>query len=141
MAWLEGTRWTWCPLQRKHSRHCNALQYVVPCDGCCPHCRWHGRGKRAGAYGSYLMACYDPATEKYSSVTKVGTGFKDADLISLAQSQTVVPTKPEAYVVADAVKPDVWLAPKQASNTCPYIPLSAVVTCLCDRCGRFGRPS
>lgn len=39
-----------------------------------------GKGKRAGFFGSYLLACYDPNTGKYQTVTKVATGLSDENL-------------------------------------------------------------
>ena len=39
-----------------------------------------GKGKRAGVFGSFLLACYEPSTGKYKTVTKVATGLSDEDL-------------------------------------------------------------
>jgi len=81
---------------------------------------YHGRGKRTGVYGAYLMACYDPETEEFQSVCKVGTGFKDEDLIRL--SATLRPhimmthktkaSKPANYNIgSEALYPDDWFEP------------------------------
>ena len=32
---------------------------------------YQGRGKRAGVFGAFLMACYDPAADEFQSVCKV----------------------------------------------------------------------
>ncbi len=71
----------------------------------------HGRGKRAGSYGSLLLSVYDPKTDSFPTVTKAGTGFTDQDLAEL-------PRRLEPYRLdhphprVDArMKPDVWFTP------------------------------
>lgn len=71
---------------------------------------YHGRGKRTGVYGAYLLACYDPDTEEFQSVCKIGTGFSDEDLISLSDSlnKHKIPIKSSQYNVSDQLECDVW---------------------------------
>lgn len=71
---------------------------------------YHGRGKRTGFYGAYLLACYDPDTEEFQSVCKIGTGFSDEDLKTLAESlnKHKIPTKSSQYNVTDQLECDVW---------------------------------
>ena len=38
----------------------------------------HGRGRRAGVYGAFLLAAYDPESDTFKTTTKVGTGFSDS---------------------------------------------------------------
>lgn len=45
-----------------------------------PVAAWLGKGKRHGAFGSYLLACYNAATNEYESIARVGTGMSDEDL-------------------------------------------------------------
>ncbi len=68
-------------------------------------------GKRAGRYGALLMASYDPETERYGTVCKLGTGFDDAFLDNMPNllDKYKVNSKP-ASVDAKMI-PDVWFDP------------------------------
>ncbi len=46
---------------------------------------FHGRGKRAGAYGALLVATYNKKDDTFETVTKLGTGFTDKDPRVLAK--------------------------------------------------------
>ena len=71
---------------------------------------YKGRGKRTGVYGAYLLACYDPDTEEFQSVCKIGTGFSDEDLQTLSKEldEHKINEKPGDYNVADGLECDVW---------------------------------
>ncbi|CAI5742994.1 unnamed protein product [Peronospora destructor] len=71
---------------------------------------FHGRGKRTGVYGAYLLACYDPDTEMYQPITKLGTGLSDEVLKKFYDQlkEKVVDKPPSEYAVGEGSKPDVW---------------------------------
>ena len=71
---------------------------------------WHGKGKRTGVYSAYLLACYDPETEGFQAICKVGTGFKDEDLEGLTTQlqEHISPSRPVSYQVGGGEEPDVW---------------------------------
>lgn len=74
---------------------------------------FHGRGKRTGVYGAYVLACYDPDLEQYQSITKIGTGFSDEVLKEFTDllKQSVVEERPSDYDCD--LTPDVWFTPTQ----------------------------
>ena len=74
-----------------------------------------GRGKRAGKYGGFLLACYEPENEEYQSICKIGTGFTDEDLATHAAFfKDHVTDKPKAYFSFDpSHAPDHWFEPVQ----------------------------
>ncbi|KAJ2909936.1 ATP-dependent DNA ligase Cdc17, partial [Coemansia aciculifera] len=76
---------------------------------------YFGKGKRVGAYGSYLLACYDPDREEYQTICNIGTGFSEADLGShKAQlDQSTIDAPKPYYAASDKSKPDVWFEPTQ----------------------------
>ena len=75
---------------------------------------FHGRGKRTGVYGAYLLACYDEESEELQSICKIGTGFSDEDLNALSESlRPTVIDGPKSYFKFGDFKPDVWFDPSQ----------------------------
>lgn len=72
---------------------------------------FHGRGRRGGWYGALLMAAYDPNTQTWPSVCKLGTGFDDATLESLKGrfKDHVSAAKPAA--IDSGMEPDIWFDP------------------------------
>jgi len=94
---------------------------------------FHGRGKRAGAYGALLLAAYNPEREAFETVTKCGTGFKDEDLAKL-------PKLMEKHLIAhrhprvrSTIEADVWSEPTVVIEILgAEITLSPVHTCAMD---------
>ncbi|XP_051552827.1 DNA ligase 1-like isoform X2 [Myxocyprinus asiaticus] len=88
-----------------------------------------GKGKRAGSYGGFLLACYDEENEEFQSVCKIGTGFKDEDLEQHYNFlKEHILTKPRPYYRVDqSAEPDVWLEAVQVWEVkCADLSLSPV---------------
>ncbi|MEN3047170.1 MAG: ATP-dependent DNA ligase [Candidatus Caldarchaeales archaeon] len=98
--------WLWIKYKRSYvSKLTDTLDLVVIG-------AFHGKGRRSGWYGTLLMAAYDPKTDTFKSVCKVGTGFKEEDLERLKSmvDERVVPEKPAR--VDSLMQPDVWVRPE-----------------------------
>ncbi|XP_020663017.3 DNA ligase 1 isoform X1 [Pogona vitticeps] len=70
-----------------------------------------GKGKRAGTYGGFLLACYDVESEEFQSICKIGTGFTDEALEKLHTSlkDHVIPQPRPYYRWGGIAEPDHWL--------------------------------
>jgi DNA ligase-1 len=71
----------------------------------------YGAGKRAGTYGSLLLASFDPKTNKYYTFTKVGAGFTDKDLEELPKILNKYKIKEKHRLVSTEMKADIWFEP------------------------------
>ena len=87
-----------------------------------PIAAFYGKGKRTGAYGAFLLACYDEDAEEYQSICKIGTGFSEEDIAQHAAffnqpaedgSSRLLAACPRYYKLGETMKPDVWFAPVQ----------------------------
>lgn len=77
---------------------------------------FYGRGKRTSVYGAFLLACYDPETEEYQTICKLGTGFSDENLQLFYDTlkDHVIEAPKRFYCLGEnAVKPDIWFEPVQ----------------------------
>lgn len=94
---------------------------------------FHGRGKRAGAYGALLLAAYNPQNDTFETVTKCGTGFTDEDLAKLPkilQRHIVQHKHPR---VNSTLQADVWFEPSVTIEVLgAEITLSPIHTCALD---------
>ena len=72
---------------------------------------FYGMGKRAGKYGALLMASYDPETERYGTVCKLGTGFDDAFLDNMPALLDNYRSASKPSSVDAKMIPDVWFEP------------------------------
>lgn len=80
-----------------------------------------GKGRRAGAYGAYLLGVYAPEAGVYQPICKLGSGLSDeelarwseqtsADVISAEQAAALIDLPHGA--LPPAVAPHVWLRPQ-----------------------------
>jgi DNA ligase-1 len=91
---------------------------------------FHGRGKRAGAYGALLLATYNKKDDAFETVTKCGTGFTDKDLAQLPGMlrKHEIPRKHSR--VQSSLEADVWFEPAVVLEILgAEITLSPIHTC------------
>ena len=71
-----------------------------------------GRGKRTGYYGALLLGSYDPNSDTFQSICKVGTGFSDQDLELIYNELKNYVVKEKQSNVITNTKMDIWFKPK-----------------------------
>ncbi|MGC9031522.1 MAG: ATP-dependent DNA ligase [Minisyncoccia bacterium] len=72
----------------------------------------YGSGKRAGTFGSLLVAAFDQNKNKFYSFTKVGAGFTDDDLKNLPKILNPFKIPQKYKMVETGMEADVWFEPK-----------------------------
>jgi len=91
---------------------------------------FHGRGKRAGAYGALLLAAYDPDGDTFETVTKCGTGFTDEDLEKLPKMLKKHVIDRKHARVQSLIEAEVWFEPKVVLEVLgAEVTLSPIHTC------------
>lgn len=90
----------------------------------------YGRGRKAGLLSSYLMAVYNPEDDTYKTVCKVGTGFKDEDIVEMNKLlKPYIRDRKPARVISH-LEPDIWIEPAIVLEiTASEITLSPIHTC------------
>lgn len=78
---------------------------------------FHGKGRRAGTYGTYLLATYDDSREVFTSVAKIGTGFSDEDLAKIPKLLKPFESHVKPPGVESNMLPDIWFRPHLVIET------------------------
>ncbi len=72
---------------------------------------FQGRGRRAGRYGAFLLAVYDPKRDRFESFCKVGSGFDDAQLAEMPKQLKPLESAEPIASVDTGLVPDRWFRP------------------------------
>ncbi|RMD46252.1 MAG: ATP-dependent DNA ligase [Aquificota bacterium] len=95
---------------------------------------FYGKGQRAGKFGSLLMACYDPETDQFKTVCKVGTGFSEDDFKKLDEILTPHQIDHKHPRVNSILSADIWYEPYLVLEISgAELTLSPVHTCGWDK--------
>jgi DNA ligase-1 len=94
---------------------------------------FYGRGRRAGSYGTYLLAAYDRSAELFRTACKIGTGFTDEDLRRLPELLSLHQVPHRHARVDSRLGADVWFVPRLVIEViASEITLSPIHTCGLD---------
>ncbi len=120
--------WSWIKLKRSYmSKMVEPVDLVVVG-------AFYGRGRRAGKYGALLLAAYDPETDSFKTVCKMGTGFSDEELDALPEMLADFRLDHRHPSVVSNIEADVWFTPARVLEVIgDEITLSPVHTCAWGR--------
>jgi DNA ligase-1 len=95
---------------------------------------FHGKGRRAGTYGTYLLAALDSKRGVFTSVAKIGTGFTDEDLARIPKLLAPYESHVRPPNVESEIVPDIWFRPHLVIETiAAELTLSPTYTAALDR--------
>jgi len=72
---------------------------------------FHGRGRRAGRFGAFLLAVYNPKRDRFETFCKVGSGFDDAQLAEMPRRLARYESDSPPAAVESGIVPDRWMRP------------------------------
>ncbi len=72
----------------------------------------YGQGKRAGKLSGILCAIYNPDTDKFESLTNLGSGFDEQTLDSLTERLLKIKVDKKPVNVESKDEPDIWVNPE-----------------------------
>jgi len=78
---------------------------------------FHGKGRRAGTFGTYLLGAYDKGRDVFTSVAKIGTGFSDANLMAIPKMLKPYESHVKPLGIESNLVPDVWFRPHMVIET------------------------
>jgi DNA ligase-1 len=116
--------WLWIKYKRSYKAEVADTFDLVPVGA------FHGRGKRAGTYGALLTAVYNPETDQFETISKLGSGFTDEDLARLPKilGPDAIPHRHPR--VSSEMKADIWFTPSKVLEvSADEITLSPLHTC------------
>jgi len=116
--------WLWIKYKRSYKAEVQDTFDLVPIGA------FAGRGRRAGSYGALLMAVYNPKDEAFETLCKLGSGFKDEDLLNLPKMMQPYLIKQKHPRVNSLMQPDFWFVPSMVLEVAAdEITLSPMHTC------------
>ncbi len=116
--------WLWIKFKRDYKSEMIDTVDLVAVGG------FYGRGKRGGKIGTLLMAAYDPKTDTFKTVCKVGSGFTDEDLDKMEELFKPYIISHKHPRVDSKIEADVWFEPvKVAEIIGAELTLSPLHTC------------
>ncbi|WP_448588475.1 ATP dependent DNA ligase, partial [Thermocrinis sp.] len=74
---------------------------------------FYGRGARAKlGIGALLTAVYDPSSDTFKTISKVGSGFSEEEWMNLKNMLDQIRLEQRHARVESLIEPDVWVEPK-----------------------------
>ncbi len=74
---------------------------------------YKGKGGRARfGIGGLLAGVYDPETDTFKTITRIGSGFSEEELVRLKEMLDEIKVQDKPHEVDSLIAPDVWVLPK-----------------------------